>query len=480
MSDIRPYIFDNIVYDQVNSLAPVSPSFYFFSIGATFSTPGDFNAATAVFPGTGSPQSLPLLDPLRFDFGSQHFSSLAALHSSYGFGTYTVTATGSQPTSSVSLSYQADHFAQNTVPYIINYNALNGFDPTKDFTVVHNAFTPDPQTTGFEFFYIWDDAHHLVFKDEFDSASNTTSLIQAGTLAPNTHYTFELDFSDRFGFSNGEEGFDLRTDGAFATGAGSPPSAQTLLDLDNKVYYDNPSLPSHLLQFVRMPDGWQLLAQSAVINSDGFFAEAFQDANGNTVISFCGSIIDPGRNIQSRLDWASPWAFGSRAADLTILKSGHPHAFDDALSFTHAVIDQFGLNPNKVFLSGHSLGGAEAEYVASTLPGIFQGASFGAPGIFRGPERPATAYEFNFKNYIDLGDPVGNYNDHYGQNVYLGNLADKANADLIDRAATKLLSDAIPDPLLTPFLVEIAVTTRLNVADILQQHHALTQYDALI
>ncbi|MGY4435087.1 hypothetical protein ACVWWO_007564 [Bradyrhizobium sp. F1.13.1] len=67
-----------------------------------------------------------------------------------------------------------------------------------------------------------------MFKDEFDSASNTTSLIEAGTLAPGTHYTFELDFSDRLVLNIGEEGFDVRTFGDFST----KPSTETFLKVD--------------------------------------------------------------------------------------------------------------------------------------------------------------------------------------------------------------------------------------------------------
>ena len=67
-----------------------------------------------------------------------------------------------------------------------------------------------------------------VFSDNFLNPSTTSSLILAGTLLPGTDYVYELDFSNRldgFDFVNNTfttQGFDLRTDGAFTTGAETP------------------------------------------------------------------------------------------------------------------------------------------------------------------------------------------------------------------------------------------------------------------
>jgi hypothetical protein len=247
-----------------------------------------------------------------------------------------------------------------------------------------------------------------------------------------------------------------------------------------------------------MPNGWHSLAKSQSINADGFFAEAFQDANGNTVISFCGSVIDyhdfdGSVTPYSLRVFGSAWARGSQAADLTILKGGHPAAFDDALQFTQSVINNNHLDPSKVFLSGHSLGGAEAEYVglAYNVLGIKLGggATFAAPGISKGPENPQGAgsdQSFNFKNYIDHGDPVANYNDHYGQNIFVGNINDQHNTDIIDGLATIQLADtsrlaqAIDKNLFTFIGALEVLTPTINVIDILQQHHGLNNYDNLI
>jgi hypothetical protein len=122
---ISANIFNNTLFNQTSPGAPVTPPFYFFNIGANFQTPGSYNAATATYPGPGSPQSLTLTGPTVFDFGSILFSSLSALQTAYPFGTYTVTATGSQPTSTSSVQYSANFFT-TTIPFIINYSSLTG------------------------------------------------------------------------------------------------------------------------------------------------------------------------------------------------------------------------------------------------------------------------------------------------------------------------------------------------------------------
>lgn len=216
---ISPYIYDNTVFDQTSDTAPLAPWFYFFSIGATFSTAGDYSAASATYPGLGSPQSLGLIAPTRFDFGSSAFTSFSALQAAYPFGTYTVTAVGNQISSTNSVSYQANYFT-STIPFVTNYSSLNGLNAANDFTVHYNSFAPDAHvTTGFTFLTIWNaTTHQVVFQDDFQSSSSTTAQIPANTLSPNTNYTFELDFSDRLVVGSSTQGFDMRTDGSFTTG----------------------------------------------------------------------------------------------------------------------------------------------------------------------------------------------------------------------------------------------------------------------
>lgn len=219
VESVNSYIFDNTVFDQTSDAALLVPWFYFFSIGATFLTAGDYSTASASYPGPDSPQTLALIAPTTFNFSSPAFTSFSTLQDAYPFGTYTVTGTGNQISSTSSVSYQANYFT-STVPFVTNYSSLNGFDPANDFTVHHNSFTPDPHvTTGFTFLTIWNaNTHQVVFQDFFQSPSSTTDLIPANTLSPNTDYTFELDFSDRLIVGSSTQGFDMRTDGSFTTG----------------------------------------------------------------------------------------------------------------------------------------------------------------------------------------------------------------------------------------------------------------------
>ncbi len=221
---VSAFIFNNTVFNQTSNSAPASPSFYFFSIGATFQTAGSYNAATATYPGPGSPQTLALIGPTEFNFSSPAFSSLSALQTAYPFGTYTVTATGGQPTSVSSLTYLANFFS-TTIPFITNYNSLNGFNPERSFTVGYNSFTPGPNVTnGFTFFTITNAAtHQVVFQDNFQSPSSMAAIIAAHTLSPHTTYDFELDFSNRLVVGSTTQGFDMRTDGFFTTGPAAVP-----------------------------------------------------------------------------------------------------------------------------------------------------------------------------------------------------------------------------------------------------------------
>ncbi len=148
--------------------------------------------------------------------------------------------------------------------------------------------------------------------------------------------------------------------------------------------------------------------------SDGFFAQAFEDASGNIIIAFEGSILNP--------QDLSPYAVGSRAADVDIAFGQLPQALLDANTFALEVkqyLAQHNLGSNPIYLTGHSLGGAEAENVAFILDpsGNMGGATFGAPGD---PTLQAPVQAPNFINYVDYGDPVGNFGIHFGTVLHVG------------------------------------------------------------
>jgi hypothetical protein len=221
-------IFNNIVYDQTSNSAPAAPSSYFFSIGANENTAGNYTSASATYPGPGSPLNLPSAGPAAFNFNSPLSNNQAAIQTAYPFGSYTITATNGSSNTSVVINYAANVFTSST-PFVTNFSSLAGLDPTHNFTVNYNAFTPaSGSSQGFTFFTIFG-----AFDAGFQSNTTTSSLIPANTLAPNTTYEFQLDYSDRIHGGpdqNGnftEQGFDVRTLGFFTTGVGAVPEPST-------------------------------------------------------------------------------------------------------------------------------------------------------------------------------------------------------------------------------------------------------------
>jgi len=231
---ITGYIFNNTVYQQTSNSAPTTPQGYFFDMGLFFDTAGDYTAGSVTYPGSGSPQSLPApAGSTQFDFNSSLYPSLAALHADYPFGRYTITASGgSAGTETSRINYKHDYFAK-TVPYVTNFMSLNGLNPAANFSVHFNSFTPNSHVEGFTFLTIYDASNDVVFSDPFLDPTSTTALILAGTLLPDTTYSYELDFSDRlnkFDKKNSTfttQGFDLRTDGSFTTGDATTPLPST-------------------------------------------------------------------------------------------------------------------------------------------------------------------------------------------------------------------------------------------------------------
>ena len=154
------------------------------------------------------------------------------MDASYPFGTYTLTATntGASTSQSANILYTTDAYTAN-IPALTaaTFAALQGMNPSLPFTFNFNSFTPNPGASFGSTFL-------TIFGTSFDTNlpnSATSAVLAANTLAPNTTYTFELDFSDRVtGTSNGVPttlGFDVRTDGTFTTGAAVPePGSLTL------------------------------------------------------------------------------------------------------------------------------------------------------------------------------------------------------------------------------------------------------------
>jgi ELWxxDGT repeat protein/VCBS repeat-containing protein len=221
---------------------------------------------------------------------------------------------------------------------------------------------------------------------------------------------------------------------------------QECLDASEFVYSQNAVISPGTSRLAE--SNLQLIAdsRSTISNglSDGFFAQAFRDLAGNIIIAFEGSILDPSSGFYN-----TTFGVASRAADEQLLEGNRPAALVHAVTFVRQVEAEANNAGLPVYVTGHSLGGAEAEEVARQAaqggPAIAGGYTFGAPGLPQytgGPNSQST-----LTDYIDYGDPVGNFAsdaqsalntlapatlNHYGRLAFVGNSSDRNNFALSD------------------------------------------------
>ncbi len=139
-------------------------------------------------------------------------------------------------------------------------------------------------------------------------------------------------------------------------------------------------------------------------------------------------------------------ALAQVGADVQVYEQQAAPAEKDAASFAQQVVAlaaQQGIASNDVFVTGHSLGGIEAEYSAQQTG--LGGVGFEPTGI---PKSATAGTGANFVDVVTYGDSVGNYSSdikgeqpfapaytpgqsgalpHYGQIVMIGNPADQAS-----------------------------------------------------
>ncbi|MTJ80362.1 MAG: hypothetical protein F8N37_05005 [Telmatospirillum sp.] len=145
---------------------------------------------------------------------------------------------------------------------------------------------------------------------------------------------------------------------------------------------------------------------------DGFYGVSFLNNSGSLIIAYEGT--SPA---------ASTYGLATLKADAEIQQHHTPtQLFNDvaqfALASESAAQTHAGFNGN-AYVTGHSLGGIEAESAAIYLNSQSHnaqgvsfggGVTFGATGIPGYVNNPATAPKL--VNYVDYGDPVGNYASH--------------------------------------------------------------------
>lgn len=169
----------------------------------------------------------------------------------------------------------------------------------------------------------------------------------------------------------------------------------------------------------------------------GCSAQAWVTPQNQIVIAYQGTT--GGENLA-----INPAAFVTQlASDVVVWAGGTAPAEADALNFAKFVLGLAhaqGYSNSNIFVTGHSLGGIEAEYVAQHTG--LGGVAFESTGI---PGWSGQGSGANFVNVVTYGDPVGNYASdikgeqpfapayargggslrHYGGIVMVGNAADQ-------------------------------------------------------
>jgi hypothetical protein len=151
------------------------------------------------------------------------------------------------------------------------------------------------------------------------------------------------------------------------------------------------------------PIGWSLVSGSTTaLTTSGMMAATFKNPlTGEIVVGFQGTNQSSG---------SDAWLQAQKAADLQIWNGETPQAYLDAAAYVQKVQ---AANPGaSIFVTGHSLGAAEAEYVA--VKQNVGGAGFAGPGI---PDYTDDGSHNNFTSYLNHGDLIGAFSPDGGGHV---------------------------------------------------------------
>ncbi|GJD50054.1 hypothetical protein OPKNFCMD_2790 [Methylobacterium crusticola] len=181
------------------------------------------------------------------------------------------------------------------------------------------------------------------------------------------------------------------------------PTTQNFFDASNWVYgYADsnlpPPIPIGLAPFLYAPGRFD----SGLLAS-GFHGAAFltPGPDPQVIVAFEGTDV-------SGIETRPSFLLAQLAADVGLYLGFVPEALRDAATFTRQVLDAAvaqGIPADRVVVTGHSLGAAEAAYV-STQTGL-AGTTFAAPGL--STDLVSFGGAGALTNYVDYGDPVGNY-----------------------------------------------------------------------
>jgi hypothetical protein len=216
-------------YTQTSNAQPNSGSFTFFP-SINYTDEAALTSAFVFYNGTESSIPLNILFPFGDEFVASKlltYPTLEALEAAFPDGTeyiYTIVG-GSLGTQAAVLPTVPPRAFVNDVPFLTGttYNDLQGFDPSQPFTISFNGTSLFPDIS--KNFSILSTLGGTVF-DVSLNPTDTSLLLPANTLAPNTSYEFELEYVESellfdTGFNGAESliAFFTQTTGAFTTGS---------------------------------------------------------------------------------------------------------------------------------------------------------------------------------------------------------------------------------------------------------------------
>ena len=220
-------------------------------------------------------------------------------------------------------------------------------------------------------------------------------------------------------------------------GTGSSPSVGDYINAANDAY-TQPDVPTLASPSTIYPGSLTILQSHGkpvvqYIPQDGFYACAFVTTSNQVIVTFEGT------NFFTK---NAEFTAGQVVDDADIVAGKLAPSFTDSLSFTKTALaaartQKRPIQASNVFIAGHSLGAADAEYVAARTG--MSGTTFGTPGV---AAKYLSKAPSQLTNYVEYGDPVGNYDasanspianivksispttQHYGAATYVGSLVD--------------------------------------------------------
>ena len=223
-----------------------------------------------------------------------------------------------------------------------------------------------------------------------------------------------------------------------ADDASAAPSLLQYINLANYVYTSGNSPSTFPTSIGYAPLEYSGRVVSALNQNTGFYGQAFISTDSaqspDAIIAFEGTNL-------AHSPPSVKFTLAQAGDDHDIFEGVNAPSYKSALRFTRTAIkdaEADGVAADNIYLDGHSLGAAEAEYVAAKLN--LPGTTFGTPGI-PGSDFARSASS-KLTNYVDYGDPVGNYSAdppqalgsvvqkssilHYGGEVYTGSSSSRS------------------------------------------------------